>query len=200
MALPASGQLSLSLVNIELGLPANAQLSLSSAAVRALAGVPSGQFNLSLLHGKSAAPAPSPGPGPVPAPVPTTFPFLFYAGVTSSEVQVGEGTVTRIISGYWPAAGFGVTGDTTFRPGSGTNVLMLTSDTGAQFQASPNLTLQVTGAFGQLAAFTYMSIDGDVYYPGDAGHSIPGNNTTSWIWSRQHNFSAGQLATVVFGM
>lgn len=54
MTLPASGSISLSQVNVELGLPANAQISLTDAAVRTLAGVPSGPISLSNLYGKSS--------------------------------------------------------------------------------------------------------------------------------------------------
>lgn len=52
--LPASGPLSLSQVNTELGLAANTQISLGQASVRTLAGVPSGAISFSNLHGKSS--------------------------------------------------------------------------------------------------------------------------------------------------
>ena len=53
MTLPASGAISLSAVNTELGLSATALIALNDAAVRGLAGVPSGAISLSNLYGKS---------------------------------------------------------------------------------------------------------------------------------------------------
>jgi hypothetical protein len=54
MPLPTTGPLSLSAVNTELGRPATATISLGEAAVRALAGVPSGPIGKANLRGKSA--------------------------------------------------------------------------------------------------------------------------------------------------
>lgn len=54
MTLP-TGTISLSQVNVELGLSATAAISLNDAAVRALAGVPSGQIGMNNLQGKSNA-------------------------------------------------------------------------------------------------------------------------------------------------
>lgn len=53
MTLPASGAISLSQVNVELGLSATATISLNQANVRTLAGIPSGAISLDNLHGKS---------------------------------------------------------------------------------------------------------------------------------------------------
>lgn len=53
MALPASGEISMSQVNVELGLGSTALVSLNDTAVRTLAGVASGQISLDSLHGKS---------------------------------------------------------------------------------------------------------------------------------------------------
>lgn len=53
MALPTSGQITFSMINTELGRPANQQLNLSDASIRQLAGALSGQVNLSMLRGKA---------------------------------------------------------------------------------------------------------------------------------------------------
>jgi hypothetical protein len=54
MPLPTTGPLSLSAVNTELGRPATATIALGEAAVRALAGVPTGPIGKLSLRGKSA--------------------------------------------------------------------------------------------------------------------------------------------------
>lgn len=54
MTLPTDGPISLAEVNIELGRPADAPISLNDAEVRALAGKPEGPISLEDLRGKSA--------------------------------------------------------------------------------------------------------------------------------------------------
>lgn len=54
MTLPASGAITMADVNAELGLQPNILISLNDAAVRTLAGIPSGAISLNDLHGKSS--------------------------------------------------------------------------------------------------------------------------------------------------
>jgi len=55
MSLPSSGPISLSQVNVELGLSATAQISMNDAAVRTLFGRPSGAISMSDGYGKANA-------------------------------------------------------------------------------------------------------------------------------------------------
>ena len=61
MALPASGQISLANVNVELSLTSTAQISMNDAAVRTLFAIASGAISMSNGFGKSNAPVVTPG-------------------------------------------------------------------------------------------------------------------------------------------
>lgn len=54
MTLPASGVITMSMINEELSLPFNTPNSLNNLAVRNLAGIPEGAISISNLYGKSS--------------------------------------------------------------------------------------------------------------------------------------------------
>lgn len=93
MALPASGQISMSQVNTELTYSATAQISLNDAAVRSLAGVSSGAISLNELHGKYT-------------------PFLTRLTYTADSTLVLPAYVTEIRVKAWGAGG----GSCTYTP------------------------------------------------------------------------------------
>jgi len=55
MTLPASGQISLNQVNVELGNSGTAQIGMNDAAVRGLFDIPSGEIEMADGYGKSDA-------------------------------------------------------------------------------------------------------------------------------------------------
>ena len=98
MTLPTSGTLKMSMVAAELGVPL-AGLKLGSAAVRALAGKPTGPIKLSDLYGKSAAPAVQVTTGRTTASG-TTLTGFFPTGYVSGSTVVGSMTTTTIAAGF----------------------------------------------------------------------------------------------------
>jgi len=114
MTLPASGAISFSAVNIELGLSSTAQISLNDAAVRTLFGDASGVVAMSDAYGKSNTTVPgTPTIGTATATGSTTATVSFTApasnggltitsytavsspgGITGTLSQAGSGTIT----------------------------------------------------------------------------------------------------------
>jgi len=114
MTLPASGAISFSAVNIELGLSSTAQISLNDAAVRTLFGDASGAVTMSDAYGKSNTTVPgTPTIGTATATGSTTATVSFTApasnggltitsytavsspgGITGTLSQAGSGTIT----------------------------------------------------------------------------------------------------------
>jgi len=95
MALPASGQIDFSDINVELGLTATAQLSLGASNVRTLYGIGSGAIRLGADgYGKSNAVDPGAG-------VTTAGPPIFYDfGVNNQSFGAQNATLTASGSTY----------------------------------------------------------------------------------------------------
>lgn len=193
MTLPVSGQISLSLVNNELSRGLTAQVALSEGAVRSLAGVASGQYGLSTLHGKSVeAPPPGPGPSPPPPPPPpTVFSYVMVPGWF--EEEVGDSGTPHVISGFSPSSGIGSLSPTAFP--FGTDIAALYYEQGP-LTGQQAVHLWTTGAHAQMGAFSSLNINGTIFLPGDAlwGHGGPG---TIWVWNaRSYNFATGQSTVI----
>lgn len=99
MTLPASGQISISQVSVELGRASNATTSLGESAVRTLAGVPSGAISMSNLWGKSNV-AFSPDGGATAG----SAEFLFADGSDYAEVVI---SCSQSATWYYSGGGSG---------------------------------------------------------------------------------------------
>src|SRR5574343_18056 len=98
MTLPASGTITFNNVNVELGVSGTTTRSLNDAAVRSLAGVPSGAISMSNLHGKSyLAFTPDGGTSSgsrVPIDINTSYPSTATATLTCTATATWTYTTT----------------------------------------------------------------------------------------------------------
>ena len=124
MTLPASGAISLSAVNTELGRSSTAQININDSSVRDLLDIPSGAINLNSAHGKtkSTVPgAPTLGTATVASSTSASVPFTAPGsnggktitsytatsspgGLTGTLSQSGSGTIT--VSGLTPGTAY----------------------------------------------------------------------------------------------
>ena len=91
MTLPASGQISLNQVNVELDNSGTAQIGMNDSAVRDLFGISSGEIEMSDGYGKSAE----------------ILPTQTYTAATNGRITVGNSSTNAQLSfsGWSPAAG-----------------------------------------------------------------------------------------------
>ena len=124
MTLPASGTIRMDQVNTELGKAATAAITMNDANVRSLAGVPSGQYGMNSLWGKSAGPPPgqvvftgAATTWTVPAGV-TSISMVCvnasgsYSAAWDAEVRIGSSTGTLICRASQTSGNFGDVGYT----------------------------------------------------------------------------------------
>lgn len=95
---PVGSKITMSMVAAELGV-SKRELKLGSAAVRALAGKPTGPVKLSDLYDKSAAPAVQVTTGRTTASG-TTLTGFFPSGYFSGSTAIGSMTTTTIAAGF----------------------------------------------------------------------------------------------------
>lgn len=151
MTLP-TGQISMSQVNVELGLSATAQISLNQANVRTLAGVPSGAISMQNLQGKTNATA------PVNTAAPTISGTTQVGQTLSSTTGTWTGTPTPTYTYQWQRNTSNISGATSSTyviqsadVGNTLRCVVTATNTAGSTSANSNSTATVTEVTGQIA-------------------------------------------------
>jgi hypothetical protein len=196
MTLPASGAISFSNINTELGNSATAQISLNDAAVRTMFGIASGAIDMNTGHGKCSCTTPF---GSTSFVLPGTYSWVAPAGIkTISVVAVGGGSggayrnyICNVSGGGGGGGGgLGYKNNITVTPGTSYTVVVGAGG-GPNAAGGNTYFISTSTVMGGRSAYICSSYRGDGgTYVGDGG----GNGGTSYTPAGGYQAAGGSGA------